>query len=62
MTGYSKNGLNGPAVEKLVEVWAEPGPHPEYHERIKAEVRALFPLLYDAVEDVARHAKNGWMA
>lgn len=59
MAGY---GLNGPSVEKLAEVWDNPGPHPEYHERIKNEIRDLFPLLYDAVEDVARNVRNGWMA
>lgn len=40
------------SLSKLVEVWMNPGPHPEYHERVKADIFAAFPGLVRAVDDV----------
>lgn len=44
---------NLPPKDAIFKAWLEPGINPEYHERMKDEVRKNMPLLARAIERLA---------
>lgn len=46
------------AAVAVVKAWNDPGPHPSHHERVKRELRTVWPALYVAVEQLAAASEN----
>jgi hypothetical protein len=42
-----------PPVEAVVRAWTEPGPRPDWHERMRREVQSTMPLLARALDRLA---------
>jgi hypothetical protein len=51
---FTRNGLKKyddlDPIEAIFASWNEPGPHPEYHQKAKDEVRSAMPLLARALD------------
>ena len=46
------------AVDAVTAAWTRPGPNPEYHRRMQAEVRQSMPVLARALDRLARERRN----
>jgi hypothetical protein len=46
--------MTGTSIEAVIAAWNEPGPHPDWHERAKSQVRDAMPVLALALDRLAR--------
>lgn len=46
-----------PPAEALKEAWLNPGRHPGWHHKNKAQVRQLMPLVARAIERIVKETK-----
>lgn len=40
---------------ELKRIWLEKGPHPKYHDHVKANLKDKWPLLYDFIDRIVSH-------
>ena len=43
----------GEPAQAVIEAWTRPGPHPQWHEAAKREVRDAMPVLAAALDRMA---------
>lgn len=49
------------AVQRVVDAWTDKGPCPAYHEYIEEGVRASWPVLASALDDLAAsYRESAW--